>query len=428
LTFIAVVIALAILVLEYRLLILSYCKFLKIKHSSPQAADYRSKKTECKADPVPTDFPTIYILLPCHKEHDLIESTINYYSEIAKECKNINVFFITGNEYHNNKLIERDSNKAIRSILETKHHNKITLLHDTSPESTKSSKLLFATEHIAKDKKTYIGIFDFDARPQRGSFAWLEADVMHKENNGLEFPTVYQYVSINLNGLANSSWFIKNHSIVNLRRSLGIEGRNGNIKYCVGSGMFLNYNDFDSRFLLKYNDDIVLGYHFRILGKKQVVVPFINVTSVTTSFKSCIKQHMKIFYGLFQFWNCLNHHDSIKLTAKIKMSIDILWSIFSEWIEFIGLLICVGFLSQNLVILVMFLSLYSAIWNFYSYLQKKCAAHISLPYKKNAMFILVTFLLSGFVYFFFRWWSLTCYLFKQKKMTHLFQESTEKAK
>lgn len=60
------------------------------------------------------------------------------------------------------------------------------------------------------------------------------------------------------------------------------------IQYCMGSGMFIKYQDLvELNGFPVYSDDIALGYKLFIRNKKEVVVPHVNSVYATTSFSQC---------------------------------------------------------------------------------------------------------------------------------------------
>ncbi|MFB5563048.1 hypothetical protein [Bacillus cereus] len=383
----------------------------------------------------------IYILLPCHKEYEMLGSTLEFFHKFTKEHSNVKVIIITGREYENGKIIKEDSYTRLNKILEDKQFDNISILFDTNKESTKAAKLNYAVKQISSDElnsNTYIGVYDFDAKPHNMTLNWIIDDIERRVKEKSKLPSIYQQIPIILNGFNYKRFFVSIYSIWHIRRSLGIEGMPlifkdslKKIQYCMGSGMFIKYQDLvELNGFPVYSDDIALGYKLFIRNKKEVVVPHVNSVYATTSFSQCKKQHLKIYHGLFKFWEILREYEQefgqLPISKKIAMSVSVLFDVFNEWLECGVLFLClVGLFSNPLYLLSYYISfsIVLAVYMFFFLFIKKKQCRTQIPLFSTKC---IYFLIGGFTSILFRFYSLTLYFFKRKKIKSLFFESTSK--
>ena len=73
------------------------------------------------------------------------------------------------------------------------------------------------------------------------------------------------------------------------------------------------------------------------------------------------KQHLKIYHGLFKFWEILREYEQefgqLPISKKIAMSVSVLFDVFNEWLECGVLFLClVGLFSNPLYLLSYYIS------------------------------------------------------------------------
>lgn len=113
------------------------------------------------------------------------------------------MIIITGREYENGKIIKEDSYTRLNKILEDKQFDNISILFDTNKESTKAAKLNYAVKQISSDElnsNTYIGVYDFDAKPHNMTLNWIIDDIERRVKEKSKLPSIYQQIPIILNG------------------------------------------------------------------------------------------------------------------------------------------------------------------------------------------------------------------------------------
>lgn len=384
------------------------------------------------------DDEKIYFLLPCHKEYKIIDSTINYFSHLIKNYKNCFVIIIAGNEYRNGNLILNDSYKVIKKKLSNSmYSSNIKVIKDDNDYSTKSTKLNYAISILDSTENNFIGVFDFDARPNKDFLKWLIRDMQYRRKNNKELPTVYQMPAIICNDIYKSSFFLSCYSIAHLRRELGIEGRDfmpkndlQKIKYCIGAGFFVKLSQLKKYKFNTYSDDLFLGYILKIKAKKQVIIPYYNKVSSAKSFKELNKQQYKIYFGLFKFIECLKIIDSksrISIKNKFIYLLTVLFDIFNETFQCGNIIILLIYflLSNNILYLFLFSAFNLCLWVGYMMIYKKINENTNICKKNNNIVRDILFAFSGYIYFFFRAYCMLTYLIK-KKNYFSFYDSTIK--
>ncbi|WHT91517.1 glycosyltransferase family 2 protein [Bacillus cereus] len=306
------------------------------------------------------------IFLPCHKEYNLIEETLLYFNNFTKS-HNTSVFVIVATELESNgKKVKEDSYTRCLDFIKNNNLS-IKVIFDETISSTKTSKLSFALNSINKiPKNTYIGVYDFDARPHKNTINWIANDICYRKG---DMPTVYQqipYVIQNVN--TKTPKVIDLLSIWHIRRSLGIEGYNffskkskKDIFYLMGSGMYIRVDELlNVGGFPDYSDDIALGYRFYLLNKKQVIIPYPAIVSGLNNLKDYFNQITRIYYGIFSIREQYKYLtlNGIKVT-KTNYFMKFIYSIFDvtrEVILLISLLLSV-YITKSIIALIICLTL-----------------------------------------------------------------------
>lgn len=421
---------LIIVAFEFYIFFIALFNYKRITNTNVCKYNYTELKTDTQ----------MFILLPCYKEYDLLENTLDYFSKMDY-IENISIILIVGNEFNGTLKIENDSYNRLIKIVNINSSMKFDILFDTTEKSTKSSKLNFALNYISNkhnNENIYCGVYDFDARPHKSTFIWIINDINSRVTQNMELPSVYQQIPITLSGLDRKNIFLSSYSIWRIRRSLGIEGisffsrkKMKNIQYCMGSGMYINLKDLkEIEGFPEHSDDIALGYKMLIRGKKEVVIPYINSVYEVNSFAQCKKQHFRVYFGLFKFWGVLKlfeiKNGQVSIRYKIKITTKVLVDIFNEWFEFLSFIICFISYFSNFKFIVTIYILYVILFFLYIVLFNKLHS-----YRNNSKFITSYYRLlypicGAMVCIAFRFYSLFIYFFKREKVKNLFYESSMK--
>lgn len=363
----------------------------------------------------------ICILLPCHKEHNFIKSTYEYYYNMFKNIDNVLIVFITGEENSN-----EDSYHSINNELEKNKLDNIIIIHNFSKSNTKSDKLNYAIKVLSERKyisyKTYIGVYDFDARPNIKTVQWILESINRSSKDSV---AVYQEVPVTINNIDRASIYNKFFYIWHFKRTFGMEGvkstNNGrkSIIYCMGSRMYIKLSDLQAVGGFPSNDDISLGYELFIRDKEEIIAPFYNTNSVTYGTKSLFKQYIKIFDGIFTYSRIQKKY---KLTfwVKIKKYYQIYLNALFEIFEFIVFMLNLFF--YNLYQMILFYLVFLIIFLYYYYFgYRNFKIKLNISFKLVLMFILAP--ISNII---FRSIITVLYPFYVKKIDKMKMEVTEK--
>lgn len=191
-------------------------------------------------------------------------------------------------------------------------------LHEPATRGSKATKLNFAIATLRRthaavmdDPRTYVGVYDFDSRPARGTFAWLLRAVDERAAGGGPLPTLFQQVPHLLgSGVAalppTSLPYL--WSVAHLERTLGLEGYDHAVesgraeppatrpRICMGAGMYLRAHDLahTGRFP-EDSDDIAFGYRLDWLGCRRALIPHPNLVQPVPSAAVLMRQTLRIF-------------------------------------------------------------------------------------------------------------------------------------
>lgn len=305
--------------------IICFKAFLTLQYNM----NFRKKLTNI---PATTSSNIIYIFIPIHESEKQVKKTIKNFTRVTLKIKNVIPIFIL-------------DTVTISKIKDTNFLciNKNILIDDTL-SSTKTSKLNYALTYIQninsfnKYKNIFIGVYDSDACPSRKLVKYISTLDLD--------PTisVLQDIPMYLNQESNSI-FLNYYYRFHIRRSLGIEGLNilgsnkRSINYLMGSGMYIKLTDLIGvHGFPNLSDDITLGYKLKLKHKKVFILPNITKVSYVHTFGDLIRQHLRIYFGLFSIFNVLKE-SSASFTIKIKLLFLSLADALLEVSEFIFLMI-----------------------------------------------------------------------------------------
>lgn len=358
----------------------------------------------------------IYVLVPCHFEDNLILDTVNFYNGLCKTYVNLNIIFITGEEFR-----EKDSYKRIKSVLKNSK-SCIKVVKNTNLKNNKSAKLNYAIQCLYRQGvslDSYIGVYDFDARPSINTITQVEVNAKNNLN------VILQEVPLTLMGIDNTSMFCRCFSIWHLRRSLGIEGvtlshtKKRKLTYLMGSGMYLSLETILNLKGFPDNDDIEMGYKLVRQCADEIILNTNNFTKVTKTIKGLFLQYVKIYDGVFSYPRVAKKDNyKLNLIRELIVRCRIYSDALLEPVE--AMLLIFLFISQNYLQCFLIYLLLECMYVIYFELARK---NLEFKIKKSDF---LYFPMIGFLNIFFRLIVVITYPFYKGKLNDLQMESTKK--
>lgn len=329
--------------------------------------------------------PVIYVVICFHKEYSIFLDTIKYFNKFISD--NIKVSIICGSQ--------KDYNFAQKNMKE--YNSQISVILDTSHESTKTTKLNYFLDSIGESSGSYLAVYDFDSRPHHKTFNW----VLNVLNNSKKKHQVFQQIPLSIYPV-NNNIFVKNYFIQHLRRNLAIEGRNilfkeGNVRYLSGSGMIIE-TDLLKKIggFPKFSDDIELGIRMINLGIRETIIPFYTINNMVPNIKKLKEQLYRIFFGYFSNIRLLF---SVKFPNIVYLMLDLFRDLFV--ILFATLGIVWSIISNNYLWLIIYLAVMIFVNSLYYILSRKIhriSTHNVFSIKQFVKIFLENILLILFYY------------------------------
>ncbi|QPA52718.1 hypothetical protein [Lysinibacillus sphaericus] len=255
----------------------------------------------------------------------------------------------------------------------------------------KPSQLNYAIDNFEKiipkqlnECETYIGIYDFDSRPDISTGIYLGKEVLQRRENNKELPAMFQQIQFpfkdlyKITGTGIKGMLLRGNAILYLRHALGIElyrnlrynivnklSTNNLLKaflrpviYGIGTGMFINLE-----MLKKINkfpepqEDLSIGYRLSMLGKEIKALYTCNFVEPYDSYKQMVNAFSMTFLSSFLI---LEESQNIKkFGIKGGLSnLEIKSLVAKEWLECIIWLLKIPFFML-FYLLVFFLVPYS---------------------------------------------------------------------
>lgn len=268
----------------------------------------------------------LYILLPAHEEADIVEDTLQYFTELTKKFKNVIIVTITNNrsESQLNKVdLTADKIRKWKSV----NNPKILSIEDSSELSSKSSKLNYFLKWFKKNHPTYdmrnsyIAVYDFDSRPSITTFEEV-LNLIEIEYT----PEILQQISFPLGqGINKLNFFTKLMAFGHCERILRVEtlhhttwekklGVFQDLRICIGASLFIQLATIiDVGGFPPDSDDIRLGYRLDLKKHPRITLQSPNFVQPTPSIKDTFLQAFRIFSGVFstisEVANLQNCHD-----------------------------------------------------------------------------------------------------------------------
>lgn len=263
-----------IIFIELFTILYNLIKFFIYKIKYKIKYKFNSKITSFQCD----DNFHINVLIPCYKETKVIRKTLEYFKEILKHIKNIDVYVITTEkEKYENFIVQTTYEYLLE--LELFNDSRFHILNYPKITGIMADQLNYAIDEILKLQalsrdKIYFSIYNADSRPDKSTFAELFQKI--RQNN---FPKIIQQYSnyfLNYNSL---NFIMKGFSIY----QTAFEFRNGLINnnisnflysHVIGHGLTIradyitNIGKFNSKFwcediyltgLIHNNDEKILS-------------------------------------------------------------------------------------------------------------------------------------------------------------------------
>jgi hypothetical protein len=242
----------------------------------------------------------------------------------------------------------------------------MNLLHYPETQGNKPEQLNYALnqlKNVLKDKnvnfdKAYIGVYDFDARPDYRTIYEIANHVSERNQAKKKEAFMFQQVQVPFSNLQDFNQkserlLLRGFSTLYLRRVFGIELYKMRkvlkinatrlpsilkailrpVSYGIGSGMFLHYN-----FLSRYGgfpsplEDLASGYRVNMLGEDMVPLIVFNFMEGYDSYQQmsnsgsiCFAGAMRIIKD-YRIINGFDKKNNLKRIEKLSL-------VFKEWIE-----------------------------------------------------------------------------------------------
>ena len=220
-------------------------------------------KIECHQKSKPSDFKCngdfhINILIPCYKEINVINKTLQHFKEIITGKENIDIYIITTER-------EKFENTSVQSTyeylleLDLFNDSRFHILNYPKTTGIMANQLNYGINEILKNQtlptdKIYFSIYNADSKPDSSTFIELSQEI--KEN---DFPKILQQYSNYFLNYNSQNYIMKGFSIY----QTAFEFRNGLINnnvsnllysHVVGHGLTIradyitSLNGFNSNF------------------------------------------------------------------------------------------------------------------------------------------------------------------------------------
>lgn len=240
------------------------------------------------------------------------------------------------------------------------------LIHYPSLEGNKPEQLNYAlanfTQYLTEpvdDAACYIGVYDFDARPDQRTGIAVSAEVRRRQENGEKNPAMIQQAQVPFSNLAVfeskglHGLLMRGFATLYLRRVLGIElykmrkmmrvnqkrmpsflkALARPVTYGIGSGMFVNLS-----MLRKIGgfpvplEDLATGYRVSLLGEDIVPLSVFNMMEAYDSYSQMSNSGSLCFAGAMRIGQDYAFINSLEQNGKLT-KVEKLALVAKEWIE-----------------------------------------------------------------------------------------------
>lgn len=304
------------------------------------------------------------LLLPALSEQSIVEETLNYFNELIYDKRKLKIIIITtqreefernknkgrlsefisqlnnGNDinsinnglfpiyllpeillshtqydnetfidYVNNLYLNYPTTQQVTNDYIIQNKTKLNFeflnIHYPYNEGNKSNQLNYALNTITSIDRTFIGVYDFDSKPDKNTL--LEVDELSTNKNLFVFQQISMPLlrkNIKLNFTENA--MIEIYHLMQCRRNIGIEywmhvstcEYTTPLRYCMGAGLFIEINLIKKYKFTEPIDDIPLGYKFNYSKIKITPLKLINLVYMVNKLSDLKGQSININYGL----------------------------------------------------------------------------------------------------------------------------------
>jgi hypothetical protein len=271
------------------------------------------------------NFNDVFIFLPALREQAILPETIEHYSKISYPGEHLKVLILTTQkeeyEYELQKITKQTTNQLAKKLVEEKNkqlgYELFLVVHYPNEKGNKASQLNYGIDYIKNNfpntdlSKSYIGIFDFDSRPEH-----IIVEMLNKQAQKHKYPDLLQPIPVFLNNVSCLSKHRKNliiicHAMFQAVRSWGIEVwrlmTHSNLSfrpspiYCMGASLFLKIDTLISLGgIPTVVDDIPLGFRYLIHKKRFDYLPSVVQGDLPEKTKQVFNQAILIQRGNIQ--------------------------------------------------------------------------------------------------------------------------------
>lgn len=255
----------------------------------------------------------LYILVPCHSEWMLAQSTVSRYLQLVQENSNVSVIIVANSTSRHILGKELSLVDYLRTIVSDSScdPDRVLVVEDRSPQSYKTTKLRAAVEIVYRRAHEQcaplLGIVDFDTRLSMESIDWvMSAATKHPDVD------VFQQIPYPTFDAAGS-FYSRLWAVAQTERCLIMEaGRMVSpirerfpstlrpMRYLMGASLFIRLGALRSIGGVPDNsDDIVLGYRADLKGMRRALVPYPAFVAPPVIFRGAIRQLARILAGVW---------------------------------------------------------------------------------------------------------------------------------
>ncbi len=270
----------------------------------------------------------IYILIPVLYEADILEDTINYFSENFLEKLDDIVLVIVTTEKEKSITGSGSNTIDVAENLASKYH-KITRIHFPERNGKMAHQLNYAVRRLIDDGdlingNDLIAFYNADSRPEKETFDWVQEkfkegtySVFQQYGCYLENISYIDHVSWSSALLSGSLWqtrwaigFEIYNAIKQLKfmRKSKVFNLNYPLNYCIGHGLFITRDLFEKigGFNEKtHNEDANMGLQLSDLQEVIMPIPYFDISESPDTLRMLYRQKSNWYFGPLQSYSCM---------------------------------------------------------------------------------------------------------------------------
>lgn len=232
----------------------------------------------------------IIIVIPCLREQTIIENTIDYFLNLIKHFKNIELVIVTTEKEEYERKINQNmgatTSEIVREYIKNNNPHKLIHLHYPKKDGIMADQLNYVLEKYQKENfnNTYFSVYNADSRPNFNTIIKV-LKTIETEN----YPSVMQQYSFAFTNLNTLSFIMKGFALYqsNFEIKYGLINSMMASKllytYVVGHGLYIRLDllkelgGFDNKF---WCEDIYLS---SVLRHKNInISPIITLENMET--------------------------------------------------------------------------------------------------------------------------------------------------